>query len=154
MNRKMRNSFIKELNDKITEYVSKRDLFCGGCCYAAYILAEVLSRSGIDYKVILFESSEELSKDFNQSINNSGFGVDHIAIKVRKGIRSVIFGGLDGFRKYRRKSIRHYVGVTPEMILTAYWNNTWNETYQTHNNYKLKQEIFGICSKYGCGPAE
>lgn len=149
----MLKSFVKELNDKVNEYVFEKKLFWGGCCYAAYLLAEAFVKAGIQYKVVLFETHMTLTKDFNKSINN-GFGVDHIAIQVKPGKKNFIIGDLTDFLDYRGRDIRRYKDVTPEMLLDAYENNIWNDVYNTDYNPQLKKEIFGICAKYGCGAAE
>lgn len=154
MDRKTRKSFIKELNDKINEYVKKRYLFCGGCCYAAYLLADVLEKTGIKYKVVLFESENTLTEDFNQSINNSGCGVNHVAIQVRTGLFPSIIGDTSDYKWFHGRKIHRYDDVTPHMLFQAYIGNTWNDFYNTSNNSILRRDIGRIYAKYGCGTAE
>lgn len=153
MDSKTRKSFIKELNNKINEYVEKKNLFCGGCCYAAYLLADVLEKVGIKYRVVLFESGNTLTKDFNKSINNGGFGVNHVAIQVRFGLFSFIIGDTSDYKGYRGREIHRYDNVTPHMLLEAYQGNTWNDFYETSNNSRLRKDISRIYAKYGCGAA-
>ena len=153
MDCKTRKSFIKELNKKINEYVEKVNLFCGGCCYAAYLLADVLEKVGIKYKVVLFESGNTLTEDFNQSINNGGFGVNHVAIQVKFGLFPFIIGDTSDYKGYRGREIHRYDDVTPHMLLQAYIGNTWNDFYETSNNSKLKKDISRIYAKYGCSAA-
>lgn len=154
MDSKTRKSFIKELNDKINEYVEKKNLFCGGCCYAAYLLAGVLEKTGIKYKVVLFEAVNTLTKDFNQSINNGGFGVNHVAIQVRTGLFPSIIGDTSDYKRYHGRKIHRYDDVTPHMLFQAYLGNTWNDLYETSNNSRLRKDIGRIYAKYGCGTAE
>ena len=138
----------------VREYVEKKNLFAGGCCYAAYLLADVLEKTGIKYKVVLFESEKTLTKDFNQSINNGGFGVNHVAIQVRTGLFPFIIGDTSNYKRYHGRKIHRYDDVTPHMLLHAYLGITWNDFYETSNNSRLRRDISRIYAKYGCGVAE
>ena len=54
MNTIKKIALVNELCKKINEYVYNYDLFCGGCCYAAYVLAKNLRQLGIEYKTVLY----------------------------------------------------------------------------------------------------
>lgn len=152
MDRKTKTCLIWELNQKINEYVHNRNLFSGGCCYSAYLLADVFTKMGIKYRTVLFQSYDVLTKrQFNNVVN--GDGCDHVAIEVTLNGQNVIIGDYNGIMDYYKifcvkYAIRRYRTVTPKMLLQAYVNNAWNLIYNTENNFSLSDEINNIMKKY------
>ena len=152
MKTQVRNSFIKSLADVIDKYVYTCDLFNGGCCYSAYVLAKVLKEAGIKYKVKMFQYKDVLrTNEFNTAIN--GNGVAHVAIAVRQNREWKVFGSCDGIYNHfaftgERFKVCTYNGITPEQLLEGYENNDWNCMYDTENNKSLVKEINKVASKY------
>ena len=95
MNTIKKLELVNELCKKINEYVYKYDLFAGGCCYAAYVLAKNLKQLGIKYKTVLYQYDDILNEtNFNNAIN--GRGVSHVAIEVEIGIMRYTIGDCSG----------------------------------------------------------
>ena len=147
-----RKIIIWSLENKINEYVRERSLFSGGCCYCAYILADIFTKLGIKYRTVLFQEYENADEhDFNNAIN-SGL-CNHVAIEVNVGSKRVIIGDCSAItRYYERWSVKHairrYRDITPEMLFEAYAWNDWNEIYDTDNNEFLKQDLYGIVNQF------
>ena len=147
-----RKIIIWSLENKINEYVRERSLFSGGCCYCAYILADIFTKLGIKYRTVLFQEYENADEhDFNNAIN-SGL-CNHVAIEVNVGSKRVIIGDCSDITRYYEKwsvkhAIRRYRGITPEMLFEAYAWNDWNEIYDTDNNEFLKQDLYGIVNQF------
>ena len=143
---------VNELCDKINEYVYKNNLFAGGCCYAAYVLAKNLKQLGIKYKTVIFQYLDILNEtNFNSAIN--GVGVSHVAIEVRIGYKNYIIGDCSGILKFfdwsgYKFKIKKYTDICPEEIIEGYRNNEWNWTYNRHYNGMLMRDINKICNKY------
>ena len=133
MNTIKKLELVNELCKKINEYVYKYDLFAGGCCYAAYVLAKNLKQLGIKYKTGLDQYDDILNEtNCNNAIN--GEGVSHVAIEVEIGIMRYTRGDCSGIRNfvnwygYKFKS-QKYTGISPEEIIEGYRNNECNDTY-------------------------
>ena len=143
---------INELNEKINSYVKNNHLFCGGCCYSAYVLARNLKMLGIKYKVVLFQYLDILhAKNFYDAIN--GTGVSHVAIEVRYDHKKFMIGDCSGIYDFfsntgYKYKIKKYRDIEPEEILKGYRNNSWNWRYNTHNNGPLTRDINRIAKKY------
>lgn len=152
MNKAKKIEFIKEINEVVNFYVSIHKLFCGGCCYAAFLIASCFDMVGIKYKTAIFQHHDILNvRNFNKAIN--GNGVAHVAIEVKvNGVKTFI-GSCDGVYRYfnsskERFNIRHYNKIKPNMILDGYVNNSWNDTYNRANNISLAKDITKVLDKY------
>ena len=151
MEREARKKFILELNDKINEYVHEKALFCGGCCYSAYVLADIFERMGIKYDVLLFQAYNTVNeRDFYNAV---GGDCDHVAIDVRMGHKHFIIGDYRKITEYYElfkvnHAIRRYKGISPSMLLQAYCFNEWNSTYDTSNDSELSRSLNNIAAKY------
>ena len=151
MEREKRTKAILELNDKINEYVHGKLLFAGGCCYSAYLLADIFKKMGIRYKVVLFQSYETTDeRDFHEAINGC---CDHVAIEVRIGSKWMTIGDYknitDFYSKWNIKHVfRRYQGITPWQLEREYYDGCWNEMYDTANNRHLRAELYSIAYKY------
>lgn len=147
-----RCNFIDDLTKVIDFYVKERSLFAGGCCYSAYLLAKAFRMFGIKYKTVIFQYDDILNEtDFNNAIN--GEGVSHVAIEVRYGLKNYIIGDCTNIYRYfkctgEKFKIRKYADITPEEILDGYMNNSWNWTYDVHNNSILSKDINRVVAKY------
>ena len=147
-----RELLIQELNKKINEYVSNHNLFGGGCCYAAYVLAKNLKELGISYTTVMYQYKGILhSRRFNTAIN--GDGVAHVAIEVTYRKTKFIIGETYGIYRFfactgERYKVCRYKNITPEMLLDGYKNNDWNWFWRTSKNGMLMRSINAIAKKY------
>ena len=143
---------IYELNAKMNEFVKKKNLFNGGCCYSAFVLAQILQKFGIKYRTVLFQEYALANEnDFEAAINDED--CVHIAIEVFVGGKYVIIGDcssiINFFNKFDIKHAeRRYLGITPQMLKTAYYSNDWNTVYDTANNRPFFNEMNKIANKY------
>jgi len=148
----VRNQIIDELKNVINKYVEEEYLFAGGCCYAAYLLANCCRKLGIQYKTVIFQYNEILDEtDFTNAIN--GDGVAHVAIEVTCNRKKTYIGDCTRIFRYFRMTgqefnIREYSDIRPAEILSGYINNDWNSLYDTDNNLQLQYEIESIYEKY------
>lgn len=152
MKSKVVNTIIEEMNSIINNYAYNNDLFAGGCCYSAYVLAKNLELLGIKYRVVLFQYQDILNERiFTNAINGSG--VSHVAIEVTYKHRKVMIGDCSGIYRYfhwsgEKYKIRKYSGITPSEILDGYRNNEWNCCYNRANNGPLMRDINRVAYKY------
>lgn len=152
MNNNSRRCLLWELEQKINQYVNEHNLFCGGCCYSAYVLAAVLKAAGIKYRTVMWQYYDVLKeKNFNNAIN--GKGISHVAIEVVVSGKKVIIGDCSGIKQYFQATgyqfrVRKYADIDPEEILAGYKKNNWNIHYNTYWNKFLVRDIKEIASKY------
>lgn len=144
---------VRKLDEKINHYVIHDDLFQGGCCYAAYTLAENLKRLGIKYNVVIYQCYKVLNLTrFSEVIK--GEGIAHIGIEVEVGGEKKIIGSCEGIESWLRWhrmdcNIRTYHRISPETLLRGYnKNGHWCRRYQTSNNSWLMKEISKIVNEY------
>lgn len=152
MNIFMKNHFIEELNNKVNQYVYNNDLFAGGCCYSAYVIAKYLKKMDIKYKTVIFQYYDILNEnDFNNAIN--GRGVAHVGIEVVHNFKKFIIGDCSGVVDYFNNSgdeyrIVKYDRISPEEILEGYKCKKWNPKYNKCCNGPLTRDIDKIYQKY------
>ena len=152
MNTIKKIALVNELCKKINEYADDHNLFCGGCCYAAYVLAKNLKELGIEYKTVLYQYDDILNEtNFNNAIN--GHGVSHVAIEVEIGIMRYTIGDCSGVLRFFDYSgykfkIKKYTGISPEEIIEGYRSHDWNDENNKHYNGPLMRDINKICKKY------
>lgn len=152
MDKEKKRIAIWELDNKVNEFVRERRLFCGGCCFSAYVLSNIFTKMGIKYEVLIFQSSRIKEKPtFNDAVNDDR--CDHVAIEVRLGAKRVIIGKFDDLNNYYRMlhikpKIRRYKDITPGMLRNAYYSNIWNRVYNTANNRPLSISLNKIARKY------
>jgi len=152
MKHEKKRLLIWELANKVDEFVSKKDLFCGGCCFSAFVLAEILNKFGIKYRTVLFQSYDLIHEhDFEIAVNSDD--CDHVAIEVTLDGKQVIIGNYSSITDYYnifdvKHVARRYRGITPEMLKKAYYWNSWNPLYKTENNLPFRNEMNKIADKY------
>lgn len=143
---------IEMINDKINQYVHNFNLFSGGCCYSAYVIARTLRLAGIKYRTVVWQSEDILKvRSFNKAVN--GWGCAHVGIEVKYQGKWQVIGDYSGISRYfmvtgEKVNVRTYRKVEPETILEGYKNNEWNRRYNTHNNGPLSRDINKIVLKY------
>lgn len=110
----------------------------GGCCYIAYIIADILSKEGIEYEVIVLpaDKDEEMPDDFTD-IDCSAFHV-YIGVSLEDGfytINNMADEDIDNLPEY------HYLEVSTQEILNYYKRGNWNWLYDTVRNKFIKYII-------------
>ena len=153
MNAEKRKALIYELNAKVNEFVKEKNLFCGGCCFSAFVLAEIFQKFGIKYRTVLFQEYALANvRDFDTAINDDE-DCAHVAIEVFVGGKYLIIGDYSKLSKYFEEfevkyALCRYCGITPKMLKTAYYLNEWNPAYDTANNPQFFCEMNEIADKY------
>ena len=144
---------VRKLDEEINHYVDYDDLFQGGCCYAAYVLAENLKRLGIKYNVVIYQCYKVLNLTrFREVIK--GEGIAHVGIQVEVGGKKKIIGSCEDVENWIRRhkmdcTIRTYRRISPMTLLRGYnKNNYWCRRYQTSNNSQLMEDISEIANEY------
>ena len=146
--------FLWELDQKINQYQNEFDLFNGGCCFAAYVLAKYLWLMNIKYKVVIFQHEDVIRKKwFKYAIN--GWGLVHVGIEVEVDGNKTMLGDCTGVYNYFSDKkckciVNEYNNIHPMSLIQAYRNNsnTWNPKYDTVHNIPLLKEIEAITDKY------
>ena len=152
MKAETRKIIVWSLANKVNEYVREKNLFSGGCCWCAYVLADIFTKLGIKYRAVLFQEFENADEhDFSNAIN-SGL-CNHVAIEVNVGKKRVIIGDYSGITRYYKffsikHAIRRYRDITPKMLFDAYAWNDWNDVYCTDNNRPLKMDLYEVVNKF------
>lgn len=143
---------VKELDKKVNHYVDKKDLFSGGCCFSAYVLAKNLRKLGIKYSVVLYQYDDILDVEgFTEAVNGEGIG--HVAIEVEVGGKKMIIGNPDNIYLYfffnnLEFNVRRYQRITPMRLLRTYLQHEWNPYYNINYNRPLMRDISAIAEKY------
>ena len=149
-----KSSVVNELEKIINNYVIRKRLFCGGCCYASYLLAKALKMLNIEYKVVIFQYDMALDlTDFSELMSLQADGCAHVAIEVTIAGNKHIIGTYDKIVEYFTTygyyyKMQHYDNVQPETLLEFYRMGYWNHMYDVRNNAALSRHINSITEKY------
>ena len=115
----------KELIKKINKFCDHFDdayaLNCGGCCYVAAVIAEMLEFKNIKYKVRYYDCPT------------------HYVIEVNR--TPLNLGGFDGYYDYLEK-------WNSSDLYKEYYSGWWNNTYPTKLNGVVKMSIRNIFKCY------
>ena len=149
------NNLIKELNTTIDWWVENRQLFAGGCCWSAYLLARGFERLGIRYSTVVYQCGDNWNTNKFSKVTN-GDGCGHIAICVVYKHKKMVIGFNEYFDYSLKKCmgycgdwmIRNYTGISAKNLLRTYHSNCWNEIWYTGYNSVLSREINAIFNKY------
>lgn len=147
---------IWEIANKVNEYVRERDLFRGGCCFAAYVLSDIFTRLGIRYRTVLYQDLWAMKmRRFNTVINSNC--CSHVAIEVVVDGKWTIIGDCSDLVAFYNKwsmdyTVRRYKNISPIMLADAYFDNEWNDTYDIENNGFLEHDLYEIMEKYAKVP--
>lgn len=134
---KLKRRSIKKSEDNYSDLFNKINSLCdclntiyhmnsGGCCYVAYVIAEILEREGIQFEVLVSESryeDEGYPDDFEDSVY-------HICLEAKpiKDTYRINVGTYDDEEYF------HYSNVTSQDIYNFYINNIWNSFYEIAKN--------------------
>lgn len=121
---------LVERLDKLFQFLDEEyGINAGGCCFAAYCLAKLLSRDKVEFSVVVYEV-HKLVADFNKLSN----GHYHYAIMI--GNYCVNSEDYDDDPSLVRTV---YSRVKASDILNHYKKHSWNECYDvSKNNFILK----------------
>ena len=125
---------IGSLNKACHILNNKYHINCGGCCFAAYCVAQLLEKAKIDFYLVVFDYDYEFYRETNLSDLKTSF--NHYAIRVKLGNNNLTVNG-GNYRKANYKEFK----VTSEDILNHYKGNLWNTFYNTANNRKVQTTI-------------
>ena len=128
-----KKEYLNELNSITTKYDVDKDLFKGGCAFAAAVLARELETMGIKYEVICY-----VFPCFNDDYNpiKRGESCAHVAVKVNCGRKKMLIGGDIMEPWYMEVN----VGMMKSDEITRYyrkiyrkgeWNLTWSAMYNS-----------------------
>lgn len=146
LNRFKRRS-IKKSEDNYLDLFTKINSLCdclntiyhtnsGGCCYIAYIVAEILEKEEIPFEVLVSDPryDEGGYPDDFKDLNDS---VYHICLEAKpiKDTYRINVGHYDGEYYF------HYTNVAALDIYNFYKDNTWNSFYEIAKNKFIKYVI-------------
>lgn len=97
----------------------------GGCCYIAYCFAKLLKKDNFRFNVVIYETHELKEKEFN-NLSEEHY---HYAISIGGYVINSDYCDED---EGLYKKVYHKVKV--QDILNHYYNNKWNECYDTSKN--------------------
>lgn len=118
------NKFFKTLDNNY-------DINCGGCCYIAAVVAEILEQYNIKFKVVVYsDSSEPLRKDDLYICSQS-----HYAIYV-KGM-----GIINKYRYLRFLKIHSFSNISSKTLYDMYDRLSWNHRYNPNYNNTIGDQI-------------
>ena len=126
--------FIGSLNKTCNILNDKYHINCGGCCFAAYCVAQLLEKAKIDFYLVVFDRDYEFYRENNLSDLNRSF--NHYAIRVKLGNNNLTVNGGD----YRKANYKEFK-VTSKDILNHYKENLWNTFYNATNNMTVQTTI-------------
>ena len=149
------NNLIEDLNKRVDYWVDNRSLFCGGCCFAAAVLAKGLERLGVKYTVVCFQDNMGLNcRKLNTLCKNPGCA--HVAISVVYKHKKTYIGKVDRLVECLNDDMkwggewrtREYRKISSDVLLENYWSNDWNWTWDIMLNDRFEKEINKIFEKY------
>lgn len=134
------SSLVYDLDFMLNIWHMSRNLFHGGCCLAAALVAGELEQRGLEYKVVVFtDSNLGKYKDNINKIANDDL-VLHVAIELETSDtgETLILGG-----DYENPGYVHgeYVRTCAKSLLYAYRHNQWNNHYNKKHNPDLIKAI-------------
>lgn len=122
-------NLIEKLNEACEILNDQIHINCGGCCYVAYCIAELLERFNIDFSLIIFDRDFNLNKVYDfLDVKRS---MSHYAIILGDSIEDDIINGDD-----LDYDLGYYQSfkVSSEEILEHYEIGYWNTIYNVDNN--------------------
>ena len=109
----------------LSDFLDKAlDINYGGCCYFAYVLAELFEKDDIPFEVVVYECDYEDFFDIDCSCY-------HYAIKHDKDI-------INSFEGCNYKTFKD---VTSEDLLEHYKECSWNDCYNTKWNFFISKIV-------------
>lgn len=110
----------------------------GGCCYIAYIIADILYKEGLNYKVLVVPDFGNKLPDNFTDIKDS---VYHVFIEVEFDGETYLINDADCSSEDEELEAVEYDNVSPGEILNYYKGTTWNWSYNTVKNKFIKYVI-------------
>ena len=133
---------IKDLNDVVTMHRELNNLFRGGCCFAASVIANECEKHDIPYKVISYKG-DYCPKNTTLGQLAHDCELAHVAIDID----GTIIGGEVSASWYDLVKDYHE-NVSSADLHEIYINNIWNNRYNTELNETIKQDIEMVFSMF------
>ena len=151
MTTKERQEYILKLDKVVRRWRYKSDLYCGGCCFSASVIASLLEKKGIGYKVICWESNWQSDSTNVKSLKDiiMDYSCGHIAIQVILNKKKYIIGG--DFYHERITKVRTFSkiksGELSEYDSLGANNGVWNHYYNRKLNNRFINVLNNAVSK-------
>lgn len=151
---------LKNLHDCIDNMVLEvskeiENINYGGCGWFAYYVCQEFRRAGIDYKIINYNTTEEMKDnlDFlheNKYVPINKIGVHHLLVRIG----NCIFDGKEVYTRppkyWHYKGVKHHIGVlNASDIYKLLQNDAWLSVYDVSQNKKLLRIIRKHIEIYG-----
>ena len=141
---KFKRRSIKKSEDNYSDLFNKINSLCdclntiyhtnyGGCCYVAYVIAEILEREDIPFEVLVSEPRYE-DDGYPDDFEDLDDSVYHICLEAKpiKDTYRINVG------TYSEEEYFHYNNITSQDIYNFYTNNVWNSFYEMAKNKFIK----------------
>ena len=134
---------IKDLNDVVTMHRELNNLFRGGCCFAASVIAKECEKHDIPYKVLSYKGDYYNKKNATLEQLAHDCELTHVAIDIDGTIigGEVSGGWYDLVKDYHEN-------VSSADLKKIYENNIWNQIYNAELNEIIKQDIEMVFSMF------
>lgn len=144
---KFKRRSIRKSEDNYLDLFTKINSLCdclntiyhtnsGGCCYIAYIIAEILEKEDIPFEVLIVEPRYE-DDEYPENFEDLDDSVYHICLEA-KPIKDIYRINVSN---YDQEEYFHYRNVTSQDIYNFYRNNVWNSFYEIAKNKFIKYII-------------
>lgn len=124
----------KQLNSICDKLDDKYDINCGGCCYTAYCIANILEKANLKYSLVALDREYEFLQE--SSILDLQRSCNHYAIRIKTDSNSYTINR-SSFTNVNSKELK----ASASDILKHYKQHLWNETYDTSNNSNVQTTI-------------
>lgn len=136
---------IIHLDAITTKYVFEKRLFCGGCAYAAAIIARELEKENIPYEVFAYTR-------FNNPVE-SREPCAHLGVQVNFNGKKIFVGG-EFHSPYWGKKVN--LGQLPSEEILQYYKDVrnkkgWNNMYDVYNNSAFSRTCNNASKQFRLG---
>lgn len=139
---------ITKLNNFLSELDKTYNINNGGCCYIAYVLANLLEQHNIPYSFVIEDECEYISGDLvaecieNRSCEECCYGLfDETCIHYMISVNNKL---LNKMEETKISNCHFFDGVDSSDILWIYETGSWNPAFDK----SYKDEIFEKLSKF------
>lgn len=136
-----KKELIKDINNIVFTHVVYHDLYHGGCCFSAGVIAQHLEEKKIPYKVICYKPSYNKDKKLQSIAEKSE--CCHVTIEIDGEQIGDEYFTDDG---YGLDEIQ--LDMSSQELFDVYENNAWNSHYDTSNNKVFKSDIDKVFSLF------
>lgn len=137
----------KNINATMYDLDRKFDTDAGGCVLASYAIAKNLKELDILYKVVVYASQDEKSKDIRQTLRNDNLCHMCISINDGKGWKE-IGGEISKELMDEHGLVKYTADLTPDELIELFDKNVFNGEFDRNNAKQVISEIdtcFEMC---------